>query len=709
MDITLFENYDKEALQRVLQCNNIPYGENDEPEWKEQFKKSLKNFSKKRYNKLRGVEIKYTQPNKYGRYIAKNSLQIFQKDVRKYISGKYVYDLDFASCHPSILLQLFMKHEIYVDKFLKEYIENKDKATIKYKIKNKIEVIGVINNENAPTKQCYEKLHSNIYDKLLPLLLKDTVNKQLMLRVKAKRRKKNKRYNFNGGFIADFLQNIENKLLQSFYNYCLEENVNVESLFFDGLSVSKDSFELTEEFISNAEKYIFENTGYEIKIVSKPTDTDWIPIIDETNLIKGKTEEPDYLTWDTEHAGTLYAECFNDDGFRDPEKCRELIDYINNFVCLIDTPHSYGWRKYSNEKFCFRNESKIISRLGKKKFHLLNEFNNRLEYDKIGFHIDDKTFDPKVYNLYIRPNMNTDISIQIMDRCPTIFDFFLNIINKGDLNSYNFFINYAACMVQYGRTDQILLLRGLMGTGKGTLKKILTAIIGDEYVLSSSNLNTLSKQFNANMENKILVVIEEVPMNASNYHSIQQRIKDLTDTPKLGIERKGIDPYDIPNNINYIFNSNNLSPIKITEDNRRVMCMDVSTFQVKKRDYWDKIDKELKDNIEYLRHYFYTLNYNRDLNSIRPTTEAEKDLIQITSNPTEKYLNEFVITEDTAFTDIYDKYLEEEDTFGAKIFSKSAFKSSLRLRDYKIIIKEGIELVSFVKYDYLKDISILKI
>lgn len=91
MDITLFEKVNKAKLKEVLQCSNIPFEKSDKKEWKDSFLKTLSYYDKKKYTE-KGIETKYLQSNKYGRFNTKYGLQTFQKEVRKYISGEFYHD-----------------------------------------------------------------------------------------------------------------------------------------------------------------------------------------------------------------------------------------------------------------------------------------------------------------------------------------------------------------------------------------------------------------------------------------------------------------------------------------------------------------------------------------------------------------------------------------------------------------------------------------
>jgi len=93
--------------------------------------------------------------------------------------------------------------------------------------------------------------------------------------VKKERNRQNKKYNYDGGFFARYLQNIDNDILMLVVKGLQEKGFVVGSLIFDGCLVEKNEA-LDKEF-PELEKLILEKTGYPIKIITKPLETDWKP------------------------------------------------------------------------------------------------------------------------------------------------------------------------------------------------------------------------------------------------------------------------------------------------------------------------------------------------------------------------------------------------------------------------------------------------
>lgn len=132
---------------------------------------------------------------------------------------------------------------------------------------------------------------------------------------------------------------------------------------FDGLLVEKSNDQnldpLELEFPA-IEKLIKEQTGFSINIITKSTDTEWTPIIQNIDLIN-KVDEQVYQKFDREYLESLYMDCFDKEKKKITGNCRILVDYLNNFVCLFERPQSFGWRHTIDQDFDILKKSSNIS------------------------------------------------------------------------------------------------------------------------------------------------------------------------------------------------------------------------------------------------------------------------------------------------------------------------------------------------------------
>ena len=700
MNITLYEKVNKDKLRQVQECNNIPFEKGDDPMWIEQIKKGLNTYSKKGDNKGKGIKTDYEQSNKYGRFNTKFGLQTLQRELRKYISGEYYLDLDFQNCHPVILNQLLKNNNAKITStdcvrsdgksLLEEYINNREEYLEKNRL-TKTDMICMINNEEN-TKDYFTDIHNQIYKELYPQLLKD--NKQLFARIKSERTKKKKAYNLKGAFISHYLQNIENNCLQVLYKYLNEKGYIVGALMFDGLMVEKvNELNPLELEIPTIEALIKEQTGYPLKIKFKSTETDWVPI--KAEKVELEVELIESEKYSKQYNKQLHDACFfiDDKGKKHVvvENVPILINYINKYACIINTPYGYGWRNNVNDLFDIRSKEKVKDRI---RFGFENQLYSdaswcdsdlALQYNRIVFEVNEKKVNKEDYNLYKRPSYkNTSKSLEEIS--PKLCDFFKRVLSSGDNQVYIWLINYISKMSQVGMTGQLLVLQGEMGTGKSSVPEIISWIIGINYYQKVDDINQIANNFNALYEKTILTSCEEIIANAGDYHSIQSKLKTLTTESSIKIERKGIDSYMSISMNNFILMTNEYNPVKATKDNRRNMILKVSNIVQKNYAYFSSLKNEVKDNIEEIRGFFNNYKYEDNLNNIRPTTEAELELIILNQSSADSFIKDLDLGPEKSskrrYAFVYDKYKNYCRENNYKCISAKYFTIELRNNDY---------------------------
>lgn len=707
--LILYEKYNREKLEKVIKCNNIPV--NGDDLWKENLLKILKKYYKKPYEN-NYVKCEYTQFKKYGRFYVNNScgIQAFQKDIRKYISGEYHLDIDFKNCHPVILKQLFHKKEVFINDNLDYYINNRD-TFLKENNLSKEDIIKCLYDDNNGkiSNEFLKDIHKSIYTKLLPVLIDkklDPATFKLYNNNIKKRNKQKKDYNYDGSFLSLYIQDIENSLLMSLYSYCKDNNINVQTLMFDGLTIDKDSV----FNISDAQKYIKDKTGYDIEIVLKPTTTNWSPEISKITSIKPPLSNS-FLTYSVKENKRLYEACYDYNNDKDvgekyeydDDAINTLIDYLNNFVCIFDNPYGYGFRRDTSKRFKFMSLSDIKTniRYGLEKTapHYDNiswfDHDNKLIYDNVVFQVNNDNVKKNDYNLYIRPSMKKhrpDILNHIF------FDYIKRVISSDDSRIYNYIINYISFMVNEGQTGQILVFMSKMGCGKSSFIDCLKYIIGEEYHTIINDISSLKNHFNAHLQNTILTQVEEVPYGAGEYNKLNQMLKTLATENDILITKKGIDSYKSKSNNNFILLSNEVNPINITRDNRRVFITTISDCEQNNTSYFKLLKQQVLNDVEELRDYFYNYEYVYNLNSIRPFTRDEEEIIEYHRCSIDIFFNGEMdddegvfkydetnegVNENNELNNVYNEYSMYCDNINKKKRSREYFTKNLKRYGYK--------------------------
>ena len=159
--------------------------------------------------------------------------------------------------------------------------------------------------------------------------------------------------------------------------------------------------------------------------------------------------------------------------------------------------------------------------------------------------------------------------------------------------AYNYFIAVVSDMVRNpGRKLPIcIVMNGEGGVGKSFLfDKLFRKLFGDMYGFKS---NKVSGRFNKELENKICFLIEELSHQDNKNES--NIIKDMISNPKIRIERKGIDSYEIENCIRFFICSNGEWSVRIENNNssRRYLVCDVST-EIPDNEYFNKLSELIK-------------------------------------------------------------------------------------------------------------------
>ena len=267
--IILTEKVDKYKLKRIIDDfgnNNINQETQD----------NLKEY----YNNLndRGeITITYKQNNNSGRYYSnKFCLQNMFNEVRTSIIHKNCLDVDFKDSIVTIIIYLAEKYNLKIPNIVKY---SKDRENILKEIHNdrmtaKKIIIQILNGGFS------DEYHN---DKNLNKFLKGIEKESLMLHEYFykidKRIDDEKIYNYKGKNFSRILQDYENQLLMYLYDYFSYRKIKMMTLIFDGILLfPKQSININE-----AEKYLFNKSGINMKISIKPFD-DHYTRFGETNI-----------------------------------------------------------------------------------------------------------------------------------------------------------------------------------------------------------------------------------------------------------------------------------------------------------------------------------------------------------------------------------------------------------------------------------------
>jgi len=157
-------------------------------------------------------------------------------------------------------------------------------------------------------------------------------------------------------------------------------------------------------------------------------------------------------------------------------------------------------------------------------------------------------------------NTYRDVSVQPLEgvELSEMLDHLHDNLCNGNTEYYTYLMKYLAHMVQRPNERPMtgIAIIGGQGTGKGIFIEFLKRMMG-----GSRNVNTTAsaddtKSFNFSLGNKLLVVFDEATFSGDRKQA--DFMKKLVTEPRIRIEQKGLDAYEVDNFARVIITSNNM-------------------------------------------------------------------------------------------------------------------------------------------------------
>jgi len=633
-------------------------------------------------------------------------LQTLQKDIRKFLLQDIPSkDIDMVNCQ-SVLLQ----HEATIRgfnlSFIEKYNADREKCIVDYKLRNKEGIYGIIFNENyTGTNPEIREFHNRLYTNFFPAILQQNAGifKSLLAVIK-KKNKKNKNsdtYNVKGSFMAYYLQNIENNILNHMIDFSKSKKVEIRSLAFDGMIVD-DSPKTNDRFLKDMEGFVKLQSGIDIKLKYKSLVTDYAfqfpilnPISTSERYLKSVSSK---LLQDTKVEG--------DDGevAIDRDAHNIFIDYMNKFCCVFDYPHTYGVKFNLENEIQLRTSSTLKERIGPVQFIEWNNSDNQKCYSKMDFVIDiDTPVSNNIYNIYKRPKWTAGVGslLSLKTVMPLLFDYLFNVISDGEESKYIFTLDWISVMIKYGKTKKCLVFMGDKGAGKSFFSENLIApMLGNnDHFRIIKDLKSVKDNFNAREQFNICSVIEEVSEAGAEFHQTQQILKTLICAETADIRKMHTDAFPCKSNSNYIICTNYNNPVIMSKDNRRFQPYKISNCKLNNTVFFEELYSEIHDNVEWLRGFFIERRIiDRKLNIHDSPLIAE--MVINCERPHERFIRneldyfyQFHTNNETVGVmkdDIYLQYKIYCNNVGDKSLSWSRLKSFINTTSdkYKTVLKE---------------------
>ena len=553
-------------------------------------------------NKVEGKEYalikrKYRYSNnKNGRiYVNGFGVQSLQTNLRRFLTGDYLHDIDIKNCHPNILNQLCVEYNNTHDEklntfYLSTYIKDRDNVLNNNKIDKK-SILICLNSDEIKTNRKDKGFHTKN-----PFLIGLHQEKTEIFKKLISNTDYIKKYDIESTNDSNPISSKINKL------FCIKENEIIQSVIqseicvpmFDGFM-----FDMNE---SNIYAELLKEDGH-IQWALKNNKID----IDITDF--DESESKDYDTIKSEFEKTA---CMIN---------TSPIIYLRqnkNINCKLTDIY---YNKTSMIDLC--EPLRVINGEGKEEpfFNTWLKDKDKRQFEAFDFMPyltkDKDTTPAHIYNTY--NEFESDIIADVQTP-----EWFINCMRDNLANDddkcLEYYLDYVAhlCQKPWENPQIALVLKGSQGVGKDTTIEIIERIIGkaNDYVHRTCNINEILPKdgFNSELKNKLLIQFNET--DGRDSREAKERIKDHITREVNNIKEKYIAPYKQRNMARVIFSSNNESPVQFAHDERRFVLFKFGEKHKQNTEYWDSIWDKINNNDEINNLYSWLLK--RDISNWNP-------------------------------------------------------------------------------------------
>jgi hypothetical protein len=562
-----------------------------------------------------------------------NGIQGLPKKLRGFLLDGITTDIDMVNAHPTILRYLCRKHNISHPE-LNMYIEKRDEVLSKFgdRETGKTLFLKALNDEKINKKEKNEIFKA--FDKemkvIQKILTKLTCYENIVADVP-----ENKLYNWYGSAINRIMCFFENKILQIILSELNKMNIEICAPMFDGCMIygtyNKEILVKLERVINDEFPQLDMKLSLKdhCKDIQMPEDFQ----IPQLNVVK---EE------DIQSFAKLAAEF---------EKTHCKISNKSVFIKEIDNDTivlSKQSIKTSYEHLIYEKLNKDGEVIKDNFIHswLVNNPTQRC-YEDIGVFPDGLECPKSVFNMWRKFPMEFVTKYETKEPELHIILNHIKVLCGNNNDVYDYFIKWIAQMIQYPAVKSICpTLISQQGAGKGTLMKLFSAMLGSAKVYETTTPSRdVWGDFNGRMCNTFLINLNE--LSKKETVECEGKIKGLITDPKLTINNKGVNQYDIMSFHRFIITTNSSEPINTSHGDRRNLIIRSSDEKCGDKDYFNELHYMLENThvVKTCYEYFKSIPHMDKFNSLPiPHTEYQSNLKELSVSPIEQWLESFTLS-----------------------------------------------------------------
>ncbi len=644
-------------------------------------------FNSVRLEDIGSIDVEYNQKDGHGRYLAKYaiSMQSMIRFARHTIASEIYNDIDVVNAHPVILTHMCDRRNIDYP-ILKEFVDYRDSIIASVMVQHSINretVKDIFLSLLNGGKKAYYKYKTDFLTKFkneMEYLHDEFLDEkdERYTNLKDKRISSDRDYNHKGTYMNMLMQDEENKILMSMYDF-YKKNVDVV-LCYDGLMLPKS----IDVRLLECEQYIFKDIGFEIKLKVKPMNS----------IINLEEYNKPLIVLSKDQINTISISINEMDKI-----CNNLkTDTNGDIVCLTKESRAIfiGFLRqtiihtYNGGKEAFYLREVMYDHITRSQYHVWNKsdmdkiFKNRdyinsskpqwsetCNLQKVGKIIEHihcclkdipryhrSTFIPYFKNTYHCPQVFNEwqgFLIQQHEDPVDDYDYkkvvrefkktkiyyhITNTICNNNTKLIDWTMKHDAHMFQFpeDKPDACKILYSSGGAGKDRYADFLSNMIGSDHVRIQCGLKSLSSNFNVHMKGTILCVFNEVDARSS--HQNHDKLKHVITQKQELIEPKGVDSDMYPCFKRLIINTNYRDIIKIESDDRRYVYYNVSNKYIGNLKFFNELSKEIDDKsiLKLAFRYYTEMDISKFLVRAIPKTDYKRTQINLNLRSTVKFL-----------------------------------------------------------------------
>jgi hypothetical protein len=264
--------------------------------------------------------------------------------------------------------------------------------------------------------------------------------------------------------------------------------------------------------------------------------------------------------------------------------------------------------------------------------------------------------------------------------------FVLETWASGDEAIYRYIISWFAGLVTNLKSINMVALAMVakQGTGKGFFLQFMKYIIRGINICETQGIGSITQKHNTAIQNKRLVVINEMSSTRDEFKSNFDKIKTYITDPVVQIEPKGVDPYQITNISNFLLFTNHRDSIIIEESDRRYAVFEMSDIHRNDTVYFQKLADTCFN--QEVANAFYTHMLDFDSVGIRkiPDTELRREMMNLSKSTPLKFVDHICEiydneTSEVSAKDLYEKYTNWCTQNGERSVSATKFGTATKL------------------------------